>query len=293
MSKLLLLGATGYIGQAFEKELAQRSHETVSLSRTQVNYTDFNVLREYIREELGGIDYLINAAGYTGQSSIDECEVQKEATLRGNLLLPQMLSHLSKVEGYTWLQVGTGCLYQGNNGGQGYSEEDPINFSFSSPLCNFYCGVKALAEEILQGDPRCYIARLRIPFDEQDDPRNFLSKLMTYEKVYVNVNTISHRGDFVSACLDLIEQGAPKGVYNITNPGPMNTKEIVAAMKEILGLSREFSYWESDEEFYKFVKSPRANCVLNMGKLESVGIKLRSMEVAIRESLETWSSPKI
>ena len=293
MSKLLLLGATGYIGQAFEKELAQRSHETVSLSRTQVDYTDFNVLREYIREELGGIDYLINAAGYTGQSSIDECEVQKEATLRGNLLLPQMLSHLSKVEGYTWLQVGTGCLYQGNNGGKGYSEEDPFNFSFSSPPCNFYCGVKALAEEILQRDPRCYIARLRIPFDEQDDPRNFLSKLMAYEKVYVNVNTISHRGDFVSACLDLIEQGAPKGVYNITNPGPMNTKEIVAAMKEILGLSREFSYWESDEEFYKFVKSPRANCVLNMDKLESVGIKLRSMEVAIRESLETWSSSKI
>ena len=290
MSKILLLGASGYIGQAFEKELAQRPHEVIPLSRAQVDYTNFNTLRAYIRDELGAIDFLINAAGYTGQSSIDQCEIAKDATLRGNLLLPQMLSHLAAEEDFPWLQVGTGCLYQGDRGGSGYTEEDPPNFSFSSPPCNFYCGVKALAEQVLREDTRCYIARLRIPFDELDDPRNFLTKLIAYEKVYVNVNTISHRGEFASACLDLFEKDAPRGIYNITNPGPMNTRDIVAAMKEILGLNREFIYWENDEEFYKFAKSPRANCVLNMGKLKDAGIILRPLEVAIRESLEAWNS---
>ena len=292
MSKILLLGASGYIGQAFTTELAQRSCEAILLSRAQVNYCDFNTLRGYIRDELGGIDFLINAAGYTGQSSIDQCEIEKDATLRGNLLLPQMLSHLAAAEDFLWLQVGTGCLYQGDNGGSGYNEEDPPNFCFSSPPCNFYCGVKALAEQVLRSDPRCYIARLRIPFDEFDDPRNFLTKLLTYEKVYVNVNTISHRGEFVSTCLDLFERDAPRGIYNITNPGAMNTREIVSMMEKILQPDREFKYWESDEEFYKFAKSPRANCVLNMGKLESEGIKLRPLEVAIRESLEAWESAK-
>ena len=113
MSKILLLGASGYIGQAFGKELALRSCEAIPLARAQVNYCDFNTLRGYIRDELGGVDFLINAAGYTGQSSIDQCEIEKDATLRGNLLLPQMLSNLAAVENFLWLQVGTGCLYGG------------------------------------------------------------------------------------------------------------------------------------------------------------------------------------
>ena len=290
MSKILLLGASGYIGEAFSVELAQRSCEAISLSRAQVNYCDFDTLRNYIHDELDGIDFLINAAGYTGQSSIDQCEVEKDATLRGNLLLPQMLSHLSLVEDFPWLQVGTGCLYQGNNGGIGYTEEDPPNFCFSSPPCNFYCGVKELAEQVLRVDPRCYIARLRIPFDEFDGPHNYLTKLLTFDKVYVNRNTISHRGDFARACLDLFEKDAPKGIYNITNPGPMTTREVVSLMQETLQLDREFKYWESDEEFYKFAHSPRSNCVLDTTKLENTGIQLRTLEEAIRDSLRNWTT---
>ncbi len=292
MRKILLLGASGYIGQAFTNELARRSCEAIPLSRAQVNYCDFNTLRDYIRDELGGIDFLINAAGYTGQSSIDQCEIEKDATLRGNLLLPQMLSHLAVAEDFLWLQVGTGCLYQGDNGGSGYTEEDPPNFCFSAPSCNFYCGVKALAERVLLEDPRCYIARLRIPFDKFDDSRNYLTKLLTYEKVYVNVNTISHRGDFVRACMDLYEQDAPRGIYNITNPGAMNTRDIMAMMEKILQPSREFKYWESDDEFYKFAKSPRSNCVLNMARLESTGIQMRPLKEAIKDSLMNWTPLK-
>jgi UDP-glucose 4,6-dehydratase len=289
MSKILLLGASGYIGEAFSAELARRSCEAIPLSRAQVNYTDFSVLQSYIHDELGGIDFLINAAGYTGRTSIDQCEAEKDATLRGNLLLPQMLSHLALVEGFHWLQIGTGCLYQGDNGGSGYTEEDPPNFCFSSPPCNFYCGVKELAEQVLCADPRCYIARLRIPFDEFDGPRNFLTKLLKYDKVYVNRNTISHRGDFVRACIDLYERDAPKGVYNITNPGSMTTREVVAMMQEILQLDREFKFWKSDEEFYSFAQSPRSNCVLDIAKLESTGIHLRPMNEALRESLLNWT----
>ena len=292
MSKVLLLGASGYIGEAFSAELARRSHEAIPLSRANVNYTDFSVLQSYISDELGGIDFLINAAGYTGRTSIDECEIKKDATLRGNLLLPQMLSHLALVENFPWLQVGTGCLYQGDNGGIGYTEEDPPNFCFSSPPCNFYCGVKELAEQVLRADPRCYIARLRIPFDEFDEPHNYLTKLLTYEKVYVNRNTISHRGDFVRACMDLFEQEAPKGVYNITNPGSMDTREVVLLIQEILQLDREFDYWESDEEFYKFAKSPRSNCVLDTTKLERAGIHLRPLKEAISDSLMNWTPSK-
>ena len=87
----------------------------------------------------------------------------------------------------------------------GFTETDAPNFSFRRPPCSFYSGTKALGEEAIAGVGQSYIWRLRIPFDEFDSPRNYLSKVQRYPKVYDNVNSISHRADFVRACLDLWE----------------------------------------------------------------------------------------
>jgi len=95
----------------------------------------------------------------------------------------------------SWLRKNRGAFH-------GFTEEDEPNFSFRRPPCSFYSGSKALGEEAIRGVGRNYIWRLRIPFDQFDDPRNYLSKLRNYAKVYNNVNSLSHRGDFVAACLE-------------------------------------------------------------------------------------------
>src|SRR5207245_968903 len=110
---------------------------------------------------------------------------------------------------------------------QGYTEKDEPNFTFRQPPCSFYSGAKALGEEAIAGIGRSYIWRLRIPFDEHDNPRNYLTKVQRYPKVYDNVNSISHRGDFVRVCLDLWDIKAPFGTYNITNPGFITTRQVV------------------------------------------------------------------
>ena len=190
MSKILLLGASGYMGGAFKAELVKRNYETLTPNRAKMNYCNFEVLRQYIKEQ-GGIDFLINAAGFTGKPNVEQCEIKREETLKGNLLLPQMLSYLSTVENFRWLQIGTGCIYDGDNDGNGFTEEDEPNFSFKYNNCSFYSGVKAVAEAYLNRDPRCYIARLRIPFDENDGPRNYITKLLTYQK-YTIMSTLYH-----------------------------------------------------------------------------------------------------
>ena len=86
----------------------------------------------------------------------------------------------------------------------GFTETDTPNFSFRDLPCSFYSGTKALGEEAIAGVGQSYIWRLRIPFDEFDNPRNYLSKVQRYSKVYDNVNSISHRADFVKACLDTV-----------------------------------------------------------------------------------------
>ena len=287
MKKILLLGASGYIGGKFKAYLAKHNFQTLIPSRSHINYCDFGSLRQYIRENRG-IDFLINAAGFTGKPNVDQCEVRREETLQGNLLLPQMISHLAEVENIRWLQISSGCIYEGDNSGKGFTEEDEPNFSFNNNNCSFYSGVKALAEIYLREDPRCYVARLRIPFDENDGPRNYISKLMTYRKIYDNVNSISHIGDFTRTCINLYENNCPTGIYNITNEGVVSTRQVVLMIQEILKPNREFDYFANDKEFYLDSKARRSNCILNVNKIREVGFPMRPVREALKEAIMNW-----
>ncbi|HXR03811.1 MAG TPA: dTDP-4-dehydrorhamnose reductase, partial [Verrucomicrobiae bacterium] len=134
-----------------------------------------------------------------------------------------------------------------------------------------------------------YRWRLRIPFDEFDSARNYLSKMQRYPKAYDNVNSISHRMDFVKACLDLWERRAPFGIYNVTNPGFVTTRQVIALIQKILKPAKRFEFWANDEEFYRVaVKTPRSNCVLDVSRLLSTGVKLRPVVEALEDSLRNW-----
>ena len=131
---------------------------------------------------------------------------------------------------------------------------------------------------------------MRIPFDQFDNPRNYLSKVQNYPKVYDNINSLSHRGDFVAACLDLWQKRAPYGIYNMTNPGFVSTRQVVALIQRILKPPRPFESWANDQEFYRHAaKAPRSNCVLDTSKLLSTGVQLRPVQEALEHALQNWA----
>ena len=80
---ILLLGASGYIGEAFAKELQRRKKEFIPLARKQVDYTRFDRLLDFLKVKKPS--FVINAAGYTGKPNVDACELDKAGTLAGNL----------------------------------------------------------------------------------------------------------------------------------------------------------------------------------------------------------------
>jgi dTDP-4-dehydrorhamnose reductase len=313
---ILLLGATGYIGQAFTAELRRRKHSFEPLSRKTLDYTDFDTLFDYVRRAKPL--FLINAAGYTGSPNVDACEDARALTLQGNVGFPQMLSRVCNMTKTPWGHVSSGCIYSGakvldqdrgvcrveRNLSEprlqslfvtepqrfyGFTESNEPNFSFHSPPCSFYSGTKALAEEVLRGADQCYIWRLRIPFDEFDHPRNYLSKIQHYAKVYNNVNSLSHRGDFVRACLDLWERRAAFGAYNVTNPGAVTTRQAVDGIVRVLKPRRSFDFWKNDQEFYaQAAKAPRSNCILDTSKLMKAGIQMRPIQAALDDALNNW-----
>ncbi len=316
MNKLILvLGASGYVGQAFLSELARRNANYRALSRSEVDYTCFTQLRHCLM----GLkpEFVVNCAGYTGKPNVDACEENRADTLLGNALLPQTIGQACEVLNIPWGHVSSGCIYSGAKVRQpdgslvverdlltpanwrlvqeqsdrliGFNEADAPNFSFRASPCSFYSGSKALGEEALPSDGSQFIWRLRIPFDEWDSGRNYLSKLQRYAKVYENVNSISHRGDFSWACLELWAQRAPFGTYHITNPGHVTSRQVVHWIESELRLNRTFEFWDNDESFYRHAaKTPRSNCILDTTKLQSAGVQMRSVEEAVVDSLKHW-----
>jgi dTDP-4-dehydrorhamnose reductase len=243
--------------------------------------------------------------------------MSKADTLVGNTLLPHTIGQACAAVGVAWGHVSSGCIYSGakivGEDGvvrtekdmarpemrelaerhpdriQGFSEEDVPNFSFRDGPCSFYSGTKALGEEAISGLGTSYVWRLRIPFDEVDGARNYLSKVQRYTKVYDNLNSISHRGDFAKACLDLWQVGAPAGIYNVTNPGWVTTRRVVERLERVLKPSKRFAFWESDEEFYRVAaKTPRSNCVMNSTKLLRAGVNIRPVDEALEHALKNW-----
>jgi dTDP-4-dehydrorhamnose reductase len=311
---IVLLGASGYIGQAFAGELRRRGRDFAPLSREKLDYTRFDLLLEFLRQAKPA--FLINAAGFAGQPNVDACESARAETLQGNTLLPATIAHACSAANVPWGHVSSGCIYAGawlaeaglrrvekdltrpevqalrvsNQAAiAGFAETDPPNFSFRQPPCSFYSGTKALAEEAVTGLGRNYLWRLRIPFDEFDRPKNYLTKIQRYAKVYDNLNSLSHRGDFARACLDLWERRAPFGIYNVTNPGFVSTRQVAGWIEKTLRPARPIEFFASDEEFYQVAaRTPRSNCILDVSKLLAAGVKIRPVDEAVLDSLKNW-----
>ena len=311
---ILLFGGTGYLGGAFRRELQRRELPFRNVSRSELDYTRFDPLLTFLRANQP--EFVINCAGYTGKPNVDACETAKADTLVGNAVLPLTIATACAAAEIPWGQVSSGCIYTGakivESGRErvekdlttpqlrallenspdwvrGFTETDVPNFSFRDGPCSFYSGTKALGEEVIRGVGRSYIWRPRIPFDEFDNVRNYLSKLQRYAKVYDNVNSISHRSDFATACLDLWAQRAPFGIYNVTNPGFVTTRQVVALVEKYLKPARRFEFWASDAEFYQVAaKTPRSNCVLDTTKLLAAGVKMRPVLEALEAALQNW-----
>lgn len=312
-----ILGASGYIGEAFVAEAKRRKLDYRPVCRKELDYTDFRTFLIALQKEKP--DFVINAAGFTGKPNVDTCEKFKAETIAGNIALALTVAQASDVAGIRLGTVSSGCIYTGAkirkpNGQwvvedrltdpliielleqrservEGFTEDDQPNFCFEKNNCSFYSGTKAVAENALKNFPDFYIWRLRIPFDEFDSPRNYLRKILNYPKIYQNWNSLSHRGEFASACFNCLLNSLSGGVYNLTNSGYTSTQEVVKLIQKLKRPKWKPKYWENDDEFYRFgATARRSNCILNTKKAIQSGLGLRNVKDALIESLEQWKN---
>jgi UDP-glucose 4,6-dehydratase len=312
---ILLLGATSYVGQGFARALRRRKDSFIPLSRHAFDYTRFEFLFDYIRKVKP--DLVINAADYPEKPNHDAAAIDRSEMLQINTLLPQTVARACSLTNTTFGHVSSGSIYSGakvvEKGGfrieeelglpelrellqshpeklMGFNEADEPNFSFNSTPCTFYSGTKALAEQALRAS-ELFIWRLRLPFNEVDDPHNLLSQFQDGFRVPDTINSVSHLDECVAACLELWERHAAFGIYNVVNPGPVRTEEIARLIQRCLKPAKmpQLLVYQEDEP-QTAEKSPRSDCILDVSKLLRAGVKLRTATQALEHSLQHWTT---
>jgi len=282
---IILIGSRGFVGSSILNHSLSLGLEMKSIVRSEYNYRDPAKLKNLLLSSKAS--YLINATGFTGKPNVDACESAKYECLEGNAVLPGIVREVCEDLKISWGHVSSGCIYSGRrNDGKGWTEEDEPNFSFRSPPCSFYSGTKALGEEVLEGAENCFVWRLRIPFNHEPSPRNYLQKLLNYENLLEAENSVSHLEEFCQKCIECFTKDVEPGIYNMTNPGSITTRQVTEWMIKEGLTDKKFKFFNSEEEFMtKAAIAPRSNCVLDTTKAEKAGIGMRPVEEAMIDSI--------
>lgn len=238
-------------------------------------------------------DVVINAAGKTGKPNVDWCEEHKLETIMSNVAGPLVLLKACADRGIYWVHIGSGCIYEGDNGGGGFNEDDLPNFSGS-----FYARSKLWSDQMLKEFPACpdgtggvLQLRLRMPFDGSGHPRSLISKLRKYSKVLDEQNSLTYIPDFLKA-IDVLVRKRATGIYNVMATGTISPYQIMQRYQRIVDPSHTFERLTLSH-LPEVVKAGRSNCVLSTKKLEGEGVTLMPVEKAIDEALKAIKECKM
>ena len=254
---MITLIGHGYVGK----------HISVELKNQKLDYQWISH-----KDSIPKSDVIINAAGYTGFPNVDACEIYKQETIDGNVIWPVKLE-LNNIN-TPIVHISSGCVYTGYD--KEYSEEDEPNFSFNNG--SFYSGSKSLGQTMLEPFmSKSYLLRIRMPFGDYEDPKNFLTKMKRYNKLISYDNSLSYMPDVARFAVTCATGNIAKGIYNVCNPGYSNAHDIV----EMMGINKEFF---TEEEFKNSVTAPRSNCILSTNKLNSI-FAIQHVKTALKTAI--------
>ena len=148
--------------------------------------------------------------------------------LAGNAVLPGIIAEACDSANVPWGHVSSGCIYTGSRpDGSGLPRRMSPILRFVRTTARFTAEAKALGEEVARQLPECLHLAGPDTVRPIRTPRNYLTKVMRYARLLDATNSISELQEFVEASLLCWELRVPFGIYNMTNPGTVTTREVV------------------------------------------------------------------
>jgi dTDP-glucose 4,6-dehydratase len=290
--KILIYGSKGWIGSMFKKIMIEQDvHYFVGKSRTDNKKTLLDEINKIQPTHI--ISFIGRTHGAIGDKKIATIDYLEEPgklveNIRDNLFSPFLLSELCKQKNIHYTYIGTGCIFTFDKDHpfekeeNGFDENSLPNFFGSS-----YSIVKGFTDQImnLYSDNTLNL-RIRMPIVGEKNERNFITKIVNYDKICSIANSMSVLPELLPVVLKMMKQKTT-GTINLTNPGLITHNEILEIYKEIVD---PLFTWKnfSQEEQRKILASERSNNFLDTTKLHSLFPEVRNIKDAVRDCLISY-----
>ena len=288
--KVLIFGNRGWIGNMMSKLLNNSNIEFVSASSRANNKHD--VEAEILREKPTHVMSFIGRTHGTHEgkefTTIDFLEQKGRIVdnVRDNLFSPMVLAMLCQKHNIHFTYLGTGCIFKYDdehpmgNESIGFTEESLPNFFGSG-----YSVVKGYTDELMHlFEDNVLNLRIRMPITDKLEPRNFITKITTYEYICSIPNAMTVLDELLPYALDMARKGIT-GTINLTNPGLVSHNEILEMYREIVDPSFTWKNF-SQEEQAKILAADRSNNCLDTSKLKEIFPEVKHIKDSVRETLE-------
>lgn len=261
MTKVLVFGGkTGWIGGKMMDVCKKEGIDVVAASARIENRSDLEAELDSVKPS-----HVLMSAGMTGRPNIDWCEENKPETIRVNVIGTLNVADLCHLKGIHCTIYATGCIFKYDadhplGSGVGFTEESEPNFAES-----FYSETKGYMENLLKNYPNCLTLRVRMPISDDLFHRNFVTKIVKYERVVNIPNSMTVLTEMLPASLAMAKKGLT-GVYNFTNPGVISHNQVLDLYTKYVDPTYHYANFTVEEQS-KILKAGRSNNELDTTKL--------------------------
>ncbi len=267
MSKVLILGAKGMLGQELAREFSAHNYEVVGWDKEELDITDYIVTATKISDLHP--DIVINAVALNAVDKIEEGENIFELAKKINSEAVGNLAGICKEINSVFVHYSSDYVFKGDSL-EGYREDDQTD-----PI-NKYGETKASAEkQIFEIGGKFYIIRLSKlfgkPASSMDAKKSFVDTMIWLateggkthlDVVNEEVGCITYAPDLAKLTRMIIEEGRPFGIYHGANSGVCSWYEWVKEIFKIKKIDIDVSPVSGDK-FPRPAKRPKYSELIN------------------------------
>jgi len=282
--KILFYGWNGWIGRQFCKFLDDKNIKYIKAKSRADNEED--VEKEFIETCPTHIISFIGRTYGGDFNTIDYLEQPGKLVdnLRDNLYSPLVLSILSKKYNIHYTYLGTGCIFSADDPQSSYIKDDEKpNFYGSS-----YSIVKGYTDRLQQFfNDNTLNLRIRMPIVGYEHNRNFITKILKYEKICSMYNSMTVLEDMYPIIYDMMINKTT-GTFNMVNKGIISHNEILEMYKKHVDNSFEWKNF-SIEEQNKILLSKRSNIQLSTDKLYKLYPDIPDIKTSVENCIKKYN----
>lgn len=275
--RVVVVGARGQLGTAMLRECEGR-HDVVALGRAELDVADASA----VGEEMARLrpDVIVNCAAY---NDVDGAEDHPVDALNGNTFAVRALARAAAAQNATLVHYSTDFVFDGTATAP-YTETDSPNPKST------YAASKLLGEWFAADAPRSYVLRVESLFGRAAGGGPAKGSVASIVKILLSGGearvfedrTVSATFiiDAAKATMQLVEGGAPPGLYHCVNEGHCTWLEFAQELARQLGVeARLVPVRMADVK----LRAPRPlYCALSTAKITAAGAPMPTWQDAVR-----------